>query len=125
MNVASLQKIAHALAESQTVDAVLRLVVWGLAEQDDVALARVWLKGPGDRCSVCPMGDICHDRRECLHLLASSGNSIDSDLAKADQFDDYSRIDGHYSRIPLNDSLKIGQVGAAGDPVLIHRSQVP
>ena len=73
MNVASLQKIAHALAESQTVDAVLRLVVWGLAKQEDVALARVWLKGPGDRCVVCPMASICHDPHECLHLLARSG----------------------------------------------------
>jgi len=34
MNVASLQKVALALAESQTVDSVLQIIVGALAEQD-------------------------------------------------------------------------------------------
>ncbi|HWF88980.1 MAG TPA: hypothetical protein VN659_09100 [Pyrinomonadaceae bacterium] len=50
MNVASLPK-ARALAESQTVDSVLQIIVRSLAEQSHVALARVW-----------------------LHLVASAGN---------------------------------------------------
>ena len=120
MNVASLQKVTHALAESQTVDSVLQLIVRSLAEQSDVALARVWLKGPGDRCSLCPMKTDCRDRRECLHLLASAGNPINSSVRK-DEFDDYSRIDGHYSRIPLDCRLKIGQVGGTAEPILQHR----
>ena len=53
MNVASLQKVALALAGSQSVDSVLKLIVQGLAEQTDVALARVWLKEPGDLCLSC------------------------------------------------------------------------
>jgi hypothetical protein len=44
MNISSLQKVALALAESQTLDSVLQIIVRGLAEQSDVALARVWLK---------------------------------------------------------------------------------
>ena len=47
MNVSSLQKVALALAESQTVDSVLQIIVGALAEQSEVALARVWLKGQG------------------------------------------------------------------------------
>ena len=122
MNVASLQKVALALTESQTTESVLSLIVRGLAEQSDVALARVWLKGPGDRCPACPMRRGCPDRRECLHLLASSGNPIDWEAGEADTFDDYSRIDGHYSRVPIDGELKIGKVGGAGLPVLMHRN---
>jgi transcriptional regulator with GAF, ATPase, and Fis domain len=36
MNVASLQKVALALAESQTLDSVRQIIVRGLAEQSDV-----------------------------------------------------------------------------------------
>jgi hypothetical protein len=57
--------------------------------------------------------------------VASSGNPICSDPARAETFDDYSRIDGFYRRIPLNGSLKVGQVGGTGDPVLLHRNQSP
>ena len=79
MNVASLQKVALALAESQTVDSVLQIIVRSLAEQSDVALARVWLKEPGDICGTCDMKSSCPDQRSCLHLAASAGNPIDSD----------------------------------------------
>jgi transcriptional regulator with GAF, ATPase, and Fis domain len=118
MNVASLQKVAHALAESQTVDSVLQLVVQGLAEQTDVALVRVWMKGPGDLCPTCPMFDTCPDTRECLHLRASAGNPI-----KAGQTsEEFSRIDGHYSRVPLGGKLRVGWVGITGEPLLIYRN---
>ena len=121
MNVESLQKVAHAAAESQTIDSVLRLVAAGLAEQPDVALARVWLKERGDRCLSCPMRDVCPDQNECLHLLASSGNPIDAE--SGGDTDEFSRLDGHYSRIPIGGNLKIGQVVGAGEPVLVHRDR--
>ena len=119
MNVASLQKVAHALAESQTVDSVLHIVVEGLAEQTDVALVRVWLKGPGDLCSTCPLFDSCSDKRECLHLRASAGNPIKTEQAT----DEFSRINGRYRRVPLKGSLKVGSVGDTGEPLLMYRDE--
>jgi formate hydrogenlyase transcriptional activator len=120
MNVASLQKVALALAESQTLDSVLQIIVWGLAEQSDVALARVWLKRRGDICATCFMKSSCSDRDVCLHLAASAGNPLDSDLQEQTAPDKWTRIDGGYRRIPLNGRLEVGHVGGAGQPALIQ-----
>ncbi|MBI3271026.1 MAG: response regulator [Planctomycetes bacterium] len=38
--------------------------------------ARVWLLGPGDRCSTCPHARVCPDRTQCLHLAASAPNDV-------------------------------------------------
>jgi transcriptional regulator with GAF, ATPase, and Fis domain len=120
MNVASLQKVALALAESQTLDSVLQIIVRGLAEQSDVALARVWLKRPGDICATCSMKTSCPDQDVCLHLAASAGNSLNSDSQKPHSLNDYTRIDTHYSRVPLNGRLKVGHVGGTGQSVLLQ-----
>jgi hypothetical protein len=58
-----------------------------LAGLFDAALVRVWLLGPGDRCSGCPMLVSCRDRRQCFHLAASAGLTP--------------RIDGQFARFPL------------------------
>jgi hypothetical protein len=60
MDVApSLQKVIFAVAESQSLDAVLHMIVRGLAERPEVALARIWLTAPGDICAACHMRSIC------------------------------------------------------------------
>jgi GAF domain-containing protein len=120
MNVASLQKVALALAESQTLDSVLQVIVRALAEQSDVALARVWLKRPGDICTTCCIKSSCPDQDFCLHLAASAGNSVGSDHEQRAAPNNWTRIDGHYRRIPLNSRLKVGHVGGTGQPVLIQ-----
>ncbi len=48
MNPESLQAVSLALAQERSVDAVLRSIALGLASQPGIALARVWLVGPGD-----------------------------------------------------------------------------
>jgi len=53
----------------------------------DAILARVWLIGPGDRCSACAMREECPSRVRCLHLEASAGLST--------------RLDGPFQRFPL------------------------
>jgi len=52
---------------------VLDSIVRGLAEQPDVALARVWLLKPSDICPQCQMRTVCADMTRCLHLAASAG----------------------------------------------------
>lgn len=117
MNIASLQDVAHALTESQTVDSVLRLIVDGLAVQEDVAMARVWLIGPGDMCPTCPMFARCPDHTRCYHLLATAGNSIHPEQ----HAEEFTTRDGPYSRIPLNSDLKVSKVGSTGTSQLIYR----
>jgi|GEM_PF-1788802 len=120
MDVASLQKVIFAVAESQSLDAVLQMIVRGLAERPEVALARIWLTAPGDICATCHMRSICPDQSSCLHLMASAGNPfIEAGSAEANA-DAWSRTNGHFCRMPLNAPLKIGYAGGTGQSVLIH-----
>ncbi|MBX3278389.1 MAG: sigma 54-interacting transcriptional regulator [Acidobacteria bacterium] len=120
MNIASLQKVALALAESQTLDSVLQIIVRSLAAQSDVALARVWLKRPGDSCAMCSLKSSCPDQDVCLHLAASAGNTLNPDLQERTAPNSWTRIDGDYRRIPLNGRLEIGHIGGTGRPALIQ-----
>src|SRR5262249_7825247 len=46
----ALQSIALAVAEARSVNLLLQRIVEGLAGQPETALARIWLRGPGDLC---------------------------------------------------------------------------
>ena len=94
------------------VDPLLRLIVQRLHERPHVALARIWLRAPGDICAECPMRSECPSQVECLHLVASAG----SPRAAADE--DWSRIDGSFRRFPLG-VRKVGHTAATGEAVEI------
>ena len=112
MKLEALQAVALAAAEERTVEHVLQRIVRGLAERPGVALARVWLIGPGDICATCPMRAECPDQTRCLHLAASAGR------ARAAPAEDWSRTDGAFRRFPLG-VRKIGRIGATGEAVRI------
>jgi transcriptional regulator with GAF, ATPase, and Fis domain len=76
MHLEALQDLAVRIAGERTVDAVLQSIVHGLARQPGVALARVWVTGPGDVCGSCAMRASCPERTSCLHLSASAGTSL-------------------------------------------------
>ena len=107
----ALQLLALRVGEARTGSEVFKRIVEGLAAQTNVALARVWLTLPGDRCDLCRMRERCADRARCLHLVASAGNPKESK-------EDWSRINGDFQRIPLN-TQKVGEIGARGEPILI------
>lgn len=112
MELATLQALALEITQERTVDAVLHKIVTGLAQQPGVALARLWLRGPGDLCSTCPMRGPCPDQTTCLHLMASAGTPVHAGS------DAWSRLDGAFRRFPLH-VLKIGSIGATGVPILL------
>ena len=112
MKLESLQSLALEIAQERSVEDVLKRIVAGLAARSGVALARIWLKGPGDICEKCPMRLKCPDQTECLHLMASGGNPTKSGV------EDWSRIDGDFRRFPLG-ALKIGTIGATGTPIFL------
>jgi transcriptional regulator with GAF, ATPase, and Fis domain len=112
MELESLQALALEIAQERSVEVVLSRIVAGLAEQPGMALARIWLKSPGDICPQCPMRLKCPDQTECLHLMASSGNPSRPSV------EDWSRLNGDFRRFPLN-VLKIGKIGATGEPLLL------
>ncbi len=112
MHLESLQSLALAVAAEHSVETVLKKIVEGLAEQPDVALARIWLIGSGDICDSCPMQSECPDQTRCLHLAASEGRSNQAGT------ENWSRLDGEFRRMPLG-VRKVGRIGATGEPMLL------
>ena len=112
----SLQSTALSVASERSVAAVLDRVVAGLAAQPGIALARVWLIGPGDVCETCPMRRECPSQTRCLHLAASAGSS------RVRGRGGWERLDGAFRRFPLG-VRKIGRIGATGLPLLIEDVQ--
>jgi transcriptional regulator with GAF, ATPase, and Fis domain len=115
MNPEALQAVALAVAAERSGDRILTQIVAGLVAQPAVALARVWLIGPGDICATCPMRAECPDQTRCLHLAASAGTP-------SDHREDWSRLDGAFRRFPLG-VRKIGRIGATGEGILIDDIQ--
>ena len=113
MHAEALQTVALAVAQERSLEVVLKRIVEGLAEQTGIALARVWLLGPGDICERCRLRADCLDQTQCLHLMASAGRSLSSD-------EDWSRLNGDFCRFPLG-KAKIGWIGATGESVLLKR----
>ena len=69
-----LQSLLLEMGQQRALDGVLRVVVDRLAEEEHIALARIWLLRPGDICSTCPMREECPDQTRCLHLVASAAD---------------------------------------------------
>jgi PAS domain S-box-containing protein len=100
-----LLSLAVKVASEHRTQDVLNAIVQGLADMPGVALARVWLLGPGDLCERCHLRAECQDRTQCLHLVASAG-------APRESGKDWSSLDGHFRRIPLS-YPKVAEAAAA------------
>lgn len=101
------------LARERTLEPLLELIVQRLAEQPDVALARIWLIRPGDICPTCPLRDECPEQVPCLHLVMSAGHP------RAERGADWSRIDGDFRRFPIG-RRKAGTVAASAEAVYVE-----
>jgi transcriptional regulator with GAF, ATPase, and Fis domain len=101
------------MARNRSLSEVLSAVVSGIAQCQNVILARLWLVEPGDICEKCRFRPECPDQERCLHLVASAGNP-------GDRRQDYTRLDGAFRRFPLG-VRKIGRVGKSGEPLLLPR----
>ncbi len=105
----SFKRLLQEMARERSVATLLPLIVRRLAERPHVALARVWLVRPGDRCNICPARPECPDQTSCLHLVASAGRSLHEE-------GDWSRLDGRNRRVPLG-VRKVGLIAARGQPI--------
>ena len=107
MELASLQRVALEAACNAELDPVLEAIVQGLAAEPSVALARIWLLGPGDLCHDCRFRHECPDQTRCLHLAASAGASIASPETS------WTRTDGAFQRFPVG-VRKVGRIAGTG-----------
>ena len=113
LNLEALQGIALAVAGERSEEGVLARIVEGLGRQPDVALAHVWMLGPGDLCDSCRMRPECPDQARCLHLIASAGSP------QASPGEDWSRVDGDFRRVPLG-AFQVGRIGTTGSGLLLN-----
>lgn len=109
MQLATLQRVALEAAYNAELEPVLRAIVQGLASDPGVALARLWLIGPGDLCQGCFLRAECPDQTRCLHLAASDGAST------AELGERWRRTDGAFRRFPIG-VRKVGRIAGTGRP---------
>jgi hypothetical protein len=105
----SFKRLLQDMAGEQSAATLLPLIVRRLAGRPDVALARLWLIGPGDQCATCPALPECPGQTTCLHLVASAGRPLHEE-------GDWSRLDGRNRRIPIG-VRKVGLIAARGQPI--------
>ncbi len=103
-----LESISLAVAQARDVEAVLHMIVTGLAEKASVTLVRIWLTAPGDICERCALRTECPDQERCLHLKASKGRPTNPLSGHK-----WYRSDGDFRRFPLGIRI-IGRIGATG-----------
>ena len=108
LNVELLQSISLAVAKVRDVEAVLKMIVMGLADKASCTLARIWLTAPGDICERCALRAECPDQEQCLHLKAGEGRP-----ANPLSGDRWYRMDGDFQRFPLGIRI-VGRIGATG-----------
>ncbi|MEQ8818620.1 MAG: sigma 54-interacting transcriptional regulator [Sumerlaeia bacterium] len=113
MQLEMLQSILLAMTRERSTQRVFETIVEGMSADGGYALVRLWVRGPGDRCEGCAMRRECPDRRECLHLVASRGQSL------TDPGADWSNTEGRFARFPLG-QRKIGHIGATGEALLLE-----
>lgn len=98
------------ISDQRTTCDLINLVVNRVASRPHVALARIWLKRPGDICSECRLADDCKSREICLHLVASAGRSLNGE--------NWNRLNGKFRRFPMG-ARKVGQIAATGEQLEI------
>ena len=108
----SFRELLLELACERSLSDLLPLCTRRLVENEDVALARLWLLEPGDQCEACPNAPVCAERASCLHLVASAARPRNG-AAVAD-----GRLGGAFRRIPVG-AFKVGAVAATRALVLV------
>jgi transcriptional regulator with GAF, ATPase, and Fis domain len=111
VNIRAIQEIILSIAEARSLDPILELIVRGIATNEGVALARLWLLQPDTDCPICLGAKT--EPGKALHLRGSAGASREAHL-------EYSNVAGRFHRIPLGER-KIGQIAASGRAMLIPK----
>jgi formate hydrogenlyase transcriptional activator len=111
--------LAAEVADKRHTRDVLDTIVGGLAGLPGVVLAGIWLLRPGDLCEKCSLQADCRDRAQCLHLVASAGNSQKSAEL-------WSPLQDHLDQMPLNFSKLAEHAGTEwlASPDWVRRERV-
>ncbi len=111
-----LTKLLLRLPQEHSCERLMTLVVDLVAEWEEVALVRIWHKKPGDICGTCPSRSECPTKVDCMHLVASRGQSI------LDESEVWDNTDGRFARFPIG-VRKIGHVAKTGESVTVNLAE--
>lgn len=101
------------LPDEQSCSRLLALAAREIGQWPDVALVRIWRTKPGDICDSCHFKTECPGKVDCVHLVASRGESrLDPDA-------NWNGLDGQFSRFPMG-VRKVGHVAATGEAVMTN-----
>ena len=101
----SLKDLLLDMAKERSCESVLSLIVNRLTRSKQVALCRIWLTRP--ICDDCAERD--SSQTECLHLVASAGQSVSgTDWGGSEH--------SAFSRFPIG-HCKVGEIAATGRPL--------
>jgi len=102
--ILKLSSLKQRLLGTGTINEKLKFITDGIVRTFGADFARIWLTGEADLCekgcrhaAAAGGRDVCRDRTQCLHLLASSGR--------------YSAMNDSHRRVPLG-CYKIGRIAS-------------
>ncbi|MEO5858006.1 MAG: sigma 54-interacting transcriptional regulator [Pyrinomonadaceae bacterium] len=105
------ESINELIVRSRPVDETLQAIAAQMFDNEDVALARIWLIEKGDICDACVMRPVCPTQERCLHLAVSAGRDLAGKNA-------WSNVNGRFGRFPIG-VRKVGYVAERGESILL------
>ena len=108
-------KLLLEIAQEQSLEELLKLMVRRILDRPNVARVRIWLIEKGDICSTCIRRPECPDQTRCLHAVASGGNTFSS---KGEE-EEYTRMTDPFARIPIGVGVG-GKIAATGKQVVLR-----
>jgi transcriptional regulator with GAF, ATPase, and Fis domain len=109
----ALKDLLLEIAQERELGTLLPLIVRRVAESSEsIALARIWLLGPGDSCATCRNAPVCPSHEQCLHLAASAVRPLHGSVSVDSQ------LIGAFRRIPIG-AFKVGAVVAERRAVIV------
>jgi transcriptional regulator with GAF, ATPase, and Fis domain len=103
--------ISELIIRNNPVNETLQAIILQLMENEEVALARIWLIDQGDICKTCILRTECPDQERCLHLTASAGRNLKGAAV-------WTNTDGRFQRFPIG-VRKVGHVAATGESIYL------
>ena len=104
------QSIMLGITQAKRMDALLPMIVSGLVERADFALARIWLIH-----SETPVGDAENEGR-CLRLSASAGSSKEDGRL-------WNGLEGEFARIRIG-AFKVGHIAQSREPLHLDEHEI-
>jgi len=77
MRLEGLQKVALALSQERSLEVLFSRIADELSRYRGVALARLWIAGPAERCEICGRSPLTVKGQITLHMRASAGRALE------------------------------------------------